>query len=404
VIVIDRVNHHLFQPLLYQVALATLAPTDITAPVRWLLRAQQNATVLLGEVTAIDADAGQVVIRHDAGETRTTFDFLVVAAGTRHSYFGHNEWQSHAPGLKSLTDALEIRTRFLNAFERAEWEPNPHIRRELQTFVVVGGGPTGVELAGILPEIVHKAMRRDFRNLNPADTRVLLVEAGPRILPSFSEAISERVMRDLAELGVEVRTGTAVTGITHDSVTLGNEVVRTRNTFWAAGNQASPIAATLGVPLNRQGRVPVEWDLSVPGHSNIFVVGDLAVLMRGDREVPGVAQGALQSGKCAGLNILRTLQRRPRKAFRYQNRGDAATIGTNKAIVDLGALVLEGRLAWFFWLFLHILYLAGFRNRVSVLVEWAYAYFSFQRGARLIVGRSGKDGQREFDAERQQLP
>jgi NADH dehydrogenase len=359
---------------------------------------------LLGEVTAIDADAGQVVIRHDAGETRTTFDFLILAAGTRHSSFGHNEWQSHAPGLKSLTDALEIRTRFLNAFERAEWEPNPHIRRELQTFVVVGGGPTGVELAGILPEIVHKAMRRDFRNLNPADTRVLLVEAGPRILPSFSEAISERVMRDLAELGVEVRTGKAVTGITHNSVTLGNEVVRTRNTFWAAGNQASPIAATLGVPLNRQGRVPVEWDLSVPGHSNIFVVGDLAVLMRGDREVPGVAQGALQSGKCAGLNILRTLQRRPRKAFRYQNRGDAATIGRNKAIVDLGALVLEGRLAWFFWLFLHILYLAGFRNRVSVLVEWAYAYFSFQRGARLIVGRSGKDGQREFDAERQQLP
>ena len=385
VIVLDRVNHHLFQPLLYQVATATLPPTDIIAPIRWLLRQQRNATVLLCEVTNIDLKRNCVHAQSDAGAAEIEFDFLIVAAGSRHSYFGHGEWEPNAPGLKSITDAIEMRSRFLLAFERAEWESDRNTRISHQTFVIVGGGPTGVELAGILPEIARRAMRKDFRILNPDDTRVVLVEGGPRLLPSFSEETSRRVERDLADLGVEVRTNTMVTGINADSVQLGNEMLRTHTVFWAAGNAASPLGKLMDAETDKQGRVKVERDLSIPGHENVFVVGDLAAFAQDGAQLPGVAQVAIQGGRAAGKNILRTLRGQERRAFRYQNRGDAATIGRNRAIIQFPGFALSGRAGWFFWLFLHILYLAGFRNRLSVLIEWGYAYFSYQRGSRLIT-------------------
>ncbi len=386
VTVVDRVNHHLFQPLLYQVATAGLAPSDITAPIRWILRRQRNTEVLLGEVTRVDPATSTVQVQHENGSAEIGFDFLVIASGSRHAYFGHEEWEPFAPGLKSLDDALGIRSRFLKAFELAEWERDDEARKRLQTFVIVGGGPTGVELAGILPEIARRAMRNDFRNLNPEHTRVVLIEAGPRLLPTFAEETSRRVLADLTELGVEVRTGAAVTHISSDTVFIGDEKIIARNVFWAAGNRASPLARTLGVPLDSQGRVAVEKDLSVPGHSNIFVVGDLAAVTQDGALVPGVAQGAIQGGRAAGNNIVRTLRGEPRKKFRYWDKGNAATIGRNKAIVELGTLTLSGRPAWLFWLFLHILYLTGFRNRLAVFIDWAFAYLSYERGARIITG------------------
>lgn len=385
VTVIDRTNHHLFQPLLYQVATAGLAPSDITVPIRWILRNERNANVVMGEVVKIDPARREVTV--DSLATPVGYDILIVAAGSRHSYFGHAAWESNAPGLKSLDDALELRRRFLTAFERAEEEPDADERNRLMTFVIVGGGPTGAELAGMMIEIVRKAMPRDFRNIDTRQTRVILIEAGPRLLPAFPERSAARARRDLERLGVEVRTGATVTDIDGSGVRIADEFIATRNVFWAAGNQASPLGAMLGGQTDRAGRVAVREDLSVPGHPEIFVAGDLAVVHETDGSlVPGVAPAAMQEGRMAAANALRIINAETTLPFRYYNKGDMATIGRNRAIAVFGGrFEVAGYPAWLLWLFIHIMYLAGFRNRLSVLVQWGYAYFTYQRGVRLIT-------------------
>jgi NADH dehydrogenase len=385
VTVVDRTNHHLFQPLLYQVATATLAPTDITAPIRWLLRKQQNTRVLLADVTGIDMSTRTVVC--DGGELTLPYDYLVVAPGARHSYFGHPEWEKTAPGLKSIDDAIVMRQRFLLAFERAERTPDERERQAHLTFAVIGGGPTGVELAGMLPLIARRTLPPEFRSVDPRRSRVILLEGGPRVLPTFSENLSMHAMRELEELGVEVRTGAIVTRIERGALWIGDERIETNNIFWAAGNEASPLGRFLGAPLDRVGRVRVSPDLSVPGHPDVFVAGDLAEMFTDEKRVPGVAPAAMQSGRHAAINILRLIEGRSTKPFRYRNKGDLATIGRHRAVAQLPSLEMWGKPAWWFWLFLHIMYLAGFRNRLSVMVEWAYAYFTYQRGARLITRR-----------------
>ncbi len=384
-LVLDRTNHHLFQPLLYQVATATLAPTDITAPIRWLLRAQRNTTVLMTSVERIDVERRLVV---DVDGVEYPYDFLIVAAGARHAYFSHPEWEPFAPGLKSIDDAIELRRRVLTAFEFAERAEDPVERAAWLHFVIVGGGPTGVELAGMLPTIARHALPRDFRRIAQMEARVTLVEAGPRVLASFPESLSEHARRDLASLGVDVRPESLVTRIVPGEVHIGDEVVRSHTVMWAAGNAASPLGASLGVPLDRVGRVLVEPDLSIPGHPEVFVVGDMASVTTRGRAVPGVAPAAMQMGPHAAKGIRRTMEARPRVPFVYVNKGDLATIGRHRAIADFGRVQVTGSLAWWFWLFLHILYLAGFRNRLSVLIEWGYSYFTYERGARLITGRA----------------
>ena len=403
VTVIDRTNHHLFQPLLYQVAMAALAPSDIIAPIRWLLRHQPNASVMLAEATSIDIN--RRIVRLDDGNREVPYDYLVLAAGSRHAYFGHDDWEPHAPGLKSLADALELRRRFLVAFEQAEWASIAADREALLTFVIVGGGPTGVELAGLIAEIAHRAIRRDFRHIDTRKTRVILIEAGPRLLPAFPEELAARARDDLIELGVEVRLNTMVTGVSADGVRLGDDRIDTRTVLWAAGNVATPLTRSLDAPLDRAGRVRVEGDLSVPSHPEIFVVGDAAVVEQDGRQVPGVAQGAMQMGTTAARNIARDLAGRARRPFHYRNKGDMATIGRRRAIADLGWVRVTGFFAWLLWLFIHILYLAGFRNRLSVLIEWAYAYFTYQRGSRLLTEQApANDGPVPRPAARRPSP
>ena len=383
VTVIDRTNHFTFQPLLYQVATAALAPSDITAPIRWILRRQQNTEVLMAEVR--DIDTARRIVRIDDELREIPYDYLIVATGSRHAYFGHNEWEPYAPGLKTIEDATEIRRRFLLAFELAEKSESEREQQEYLTFVVVGGGPTGVELSGAFPFIAKKALAPDFRRIDTRRTRVVLIEAGPRILPTFPEDLASRATRDLKDLGVEVRVNSPVTGVGPDGVSIGSEKINARTIFWAAGNNASPLGNLLGGPLDRAGRIQVNPDLSVPDHSEIFVIGDLAALVQDGRPVPGVGPAAIQEGTSAGKNIVRDLRRQPRKKFHYRNKGDLATIGRSRAIADLGWIRFSGRLAWFFWLFVHIMYLVGFRNRANVLLEWAYDYFTYQHGARLIT-------------------
>ena len=390
VLLIDRTNHHLFQPLLYQVATASLSPSDITAPIRWILRRQKNVTVLLAEVTDIDVDRKVVVI--DTPSREIPYDYLIVASGSRHAYFSHDEWEPIAPGLKAIEDAEEIRRRFLVAFERAEKSLDPREREACMTFVIVGGGPTGAELSGVFPEVARKAMHSDFRNIDTRKTRVILVEAGPRILPSFPEELARVAHRDLEELGVEVRTNSVVTRIEPGTVCIGDERIVAETVFWAAGNVASYLGKALGVPLDQAGRVMVNDDLSIPGHSEVFVVGDLALVVREDgTPVPGVCPAANQEGTAAAKNILHMLRRQPVRKFRYRNKGDLATIGRSRAIADFGRVRLTGRIAWLLWLFVHIMYLVGFRNRLSVFIQWGYSYFTYQRGVRLItsVDRDG---------------
>ena len=391
VTLVDRTNHHLFQPLLYQVATATLAPSDISVPIRWLLRRQKNTRVLLAEVTAIDVHARRVTL--DGGERELRYDYLVVAAGARHSYFGKDHWERVAPGLKSIDDAFDIRRRFLLAFERAEKATDPAERAAHLTFVIVGGGPTGVELAGIIPDVAKHALVEDFREIDTRSTRVLLLEGGRRLLPAFSEKLSERARRDLEKLKVEVRLDSLVTDVTPEGVRVGDEFIPARSVFWAAGNAASPLGKMLGVPLDRAGRVKVEADLSIPGHREVFVVGDMAYFEHEGVVVPGVAPAANQMGRSAAHNILRDLASQPREHFRYRDKGNMATIGRHKAVAVLGSLEMSGWLAWNAWLFVHIMYLVGFRNRISVLVQWAYAYFTYQRGVRLITGTVKKEQQ-----------
>jgi NADH dehydrogenase len=385
-LLIDRTNHHLFQPLLYQVATATLAATDITAPIRYLLRGQRNATVLMEVVARVDAD--RRVVETEDGR-RHSYDYLILAAGARHAYFGHPEWETFAPGLKSIDDALELRRRILGAFERAEASDDAADCEAWVTFVIVGGGPTGVELAGMIPTIAKHALAKDFRRIDPRRAQVILLEGGDRVLPTYPRELSEHARRDLIGLGVDVRTGTLVTSIEPAVVRVGHELIRARTVVWAAGNAASALGRTIGVPVDRVGRVLVEPDLSVPGHPELFVIGDMASIVTKGKPVPGVAPAAMQMGAHAARNIRRDLERRARAPFIYRNKGDLATIGRHKAIADFGKVQVTGSLAWWFWLFLHILYLAGFRNRLSVIFEWAYSYFTYERGARLITSPRG---------------
>ena len=382
VVVIDRTNHHVFQPLLYQVATATLAPTDICAPIRWLLRDQRNVDVVLTEAKSIDPRR-QIV--HCDGGRQLEYDFLIVASGARHSYFGHPEWETFAPGLKSAEDAIELRRRWLLAFERADQATDESERAAELTFVIIGGGPTGVELAGMLPTISRFALPSDFRHIDTASARIILIEGGPRILPAMPEDLSARALQDLTELGVEVRTGQRVTNVGDGWVETEGERIEARTIFWAAGNAASPLGKSLGVQTDRMGRVPVEDDLSVPGLPNVFVVGDLAVLHSKGKPVPAIAPAAIQSGKAAARNVIHSIRREGREHFRYVNKGDLATIGRYRAVGVIAGRHLGGWLAWWTWLLVHIMYLAGFRNRASVLIEWGYSFFTYQRGARLIT-------------------
>jgi NADH dehydrogenase len=379
---VDRNNHHVFQPFLYQVATAALAPSDIAVPIRWMLRKQENTRVLLAGVVRIDLDRRSAML--DDG-VELPYDYLIAAAGSRHAYFGHDDWEAHAPGLKTLADAIDVRERFLLAFERAERESDPAQRAALQTIVIVGGGPTGVELAGIMAEIVRKALRSDFRSIDTSRSNIILIEAGPRLVPAFTETLSRRALRDLLSLGVDVRLGTPVTAVGPDGVTAGTERIASRTVIWAAGNLASPLSSGLGT-TDRAGHVVVEPDLSVPGHRTVFVVGDQARVHRADgTPLPAVAQPAMQMGRCAAANIIRDLRRQDRRPFRYFNFGDMAVIGRYRALAMFPAFGIAGVAAWFVWLFIHILYLAGFRNRLSVLLQWGYAFITWQRGVRLII-------------------
>ncbi|HXY18500.1 MAG TPA: NAD(P)/FAD-dependent oxidoreductase [Gemmatimonadales bacterium] len=392
VTVVDRTNHHVFQPLLYQVATAGLSPSQIAYPVRGVLRRQANTRVLMATVTGVDVAHRRVLL----ADGDLAYDFLILAPGARHSYFGHPEWEPLAPGLKTIDDALGVRARILSAFERAERERDPERRRALLTFVVVGGGPTGVELAGAIGEIACKVMARDFRTIDTRDTRTILVEAGPRILPAFPPGLAEKAERSLERLCVEVRAGEAVTRLEEGAVWLGADRIACATVLWAAGVAPSPIGRTLGVPLDRAGRVVVNADLSIPGHPEVFVIGDLAAASdeRG-RPLPGLAPVAIQEGEYAARVVAREAGGRgaagspPRAPFRYRDRGTMATIGRAAAVVDLGRLRLSGYPAWLLWCFIHILWLIGFRNRFVVMIEWAWAYLRFERSARLITGGAG---------------
>ena len=382
VTLLDRRNHHLFQPLLYQVATAALNPSDIATPLRSVLRHAKNITVLLAEVERVDLPARRLVL--DRGEIG--YDALILAAGAGHSYFGHEDWEVLAPSLKSLEDALEIRRRVLLAYESAEREPDGAEQQALLTFVVVGGGPTGVELAGALAEISRQTIARDFRLIDPTRARIVLLEGGERVLASFPETLSRRAQDSLERIGVEVRTRAIVTGITADAVWLGGEQIRARTILWAAGVAAAPLARTLGVTLDRSGRVPVEPDLSIPGHPDAFAIGDMSLYRTREGTVlPGLAPVAMQQGTHAADNALRRLDGRPTRAFHYRDRGTMATIGRASAVAVVGGVQLSGLPAWLAWLVVHIMFLIGFRNRFLVLFEWAWAYLSWQRGARLIT-------------------
>jgi NADH dehydrogenase len=384
VTLLDRSNHHTFQPLLYQVATAGLNPADIAAPIRRILRDQRNVTVLLAEAEAIDGPGKRVLVK---GGSAMHYDHLVVATGATHSYFGHPEWERVAPGLKSIEDALEMRKRIFFAFEAAEREEDPALFHEWLSIVVIGGGATGVELAGTLAEIAKKTLARDFRRIDPREARVRLLEGSPSLLSAYVPELRDKARQQLERLGVEVRLGAKVTAVDDRGVMLGEERIASRTVLWAAGVAASPLMKSLGVPLDRAGRVEVEPDLTVPGYPEIHVVGDAATLVQDGAPVPGVARAAIDGGRHAAADIVRTLRGEARRPFHYRNLGMLATIGRGAAIADFGRIKLTGFIAWAAWLFIHILFLIGFRNRFAVLLEWAAAYVTYDRGARLITGK-----------------
>ncbi|HRJ74040.1 MAG TPA: NAD(P)/FAD-dependent oxidoreductase, partial [Terrimicrobiaceae bacterium] len=389
VIVIDRSNHYLFQPLLYQVATAGLSPADIAQPIRAILRGQENVTVVLDEVTEIRPDAREVV----TSDITFSYDHLIVAAGARHHYFGNDDWERLAPGLKSLADAVEIRRRVLIAFEVAEKARTAEERHQAMTFVVVGAGPTGVEMAGAISELARFTLRKDFRRIDPADARVILVEAGPRVLPTFAPELSESGLRQLQNLHVEVRLNSAVTRLADGEVDINEEVIRTRTVVWAAGNKASPLASMLGGSVDKQGRVKVNADLTIPGRPEIQAIGDMiAATFDGGKPVPGVSPAAMQAGAHAAGNILRQLRGEKPAEWKYFDKGSMATIGRNAAVAQIALFKFSGFLAWCAWVFVHLLFLMGFRNRSAVFLQWVWAYFTYGKGARLISGPVGTWG------------
>jgi NADH:ubiquinone reductase (H+-translocating) len=386
--VIDRTNYHLFQPLLYQVATAALSPADIAAPIRAVLRKCKNAEVMLAEVQSVDLNTRVV----HAGDLNVQYDYLILATGARHSYFGHPEWERLAPGLKSLEDAVEIRRRILLAFEYAEKISDPAARAAAMTFVIIGGGPTGVEMAGAIAEIARHTLARDFRHIDPSSARVVLIESESQVLATFPEDLRTSAMKQLQDLGVEVRTGVHATDLTEAGLRVGDEFIPCRVKIWAAGNTASFVGKSLGVPVDRVGRVIVQDDLTIPGHPEVQVIGDLANFTGKDgKSLPGVSPVAMQQGRHAARNILNMIEGRKPQRFWYFDKGSMATIGRNKAVADLRLLHLSGLPAWVAWLFVHTLFLVGFRNRVVVLFQWAWAYLTFNKGARLIT--------RNFQAE-----
>lgn len=388
VTVIDRTNHHLFQPLLYEVATAALSPADIAAPIRGILSDFSNTEVILAEVKSVDVAAKTVNI----GAREIAYDYLILATGSRHSYFGHDEWEKFAPGLKSLEDAVEIRRRLLLAFEYAERITDEAAKAAAMTFVIIGGGPTGVEMAGAIAEIARYTLAKDFRNIDPASARVVLVEGDQRVLSGFPEDLSVSAMEQLKQLGVEVRTGIHAKNLTDAGLEIGDEFIPCRLKIWAAGNAASFVGKTIGVPVDKAGRVIVNEDLTIPGHGEVQVIGDLANFShQGGKLLPGVSPVAIQQGRHAARNILAMIDDRKPQRFRYWDKGSMATIGRNKAIADLNFIHLSGRPAWLVWLFVHIIFLVGFRNRIAVLMQWAWAYVTFNKGARLIT--------RNFQAE-----
>ena len=393
VTLVDRRNHHLFQPLLYQVAMAGLSPAEIAVPIRSVLRRQKNARVLLAEAVRIDTAAHQVLLRE---APPLVYDFLVVATGALTSYFGHEEWHSVAPGLKDIEDAVEIRRRVLLAFEAAEREAEPELRQRHLTFVVIGGGPTGVELAGAIAELASYVLARDFRAINPEDTKVVLLEGGPRILSTFAPQLSDRALRSLGEMGVEVRTHAHVTQIDEEGVLLGSARIQAGTVLWAAGVAAAPLPKDLSAPMDRTGRALVERDCSLPGHPEIFCIGDAAAFLPkiGDAPLPGVSAVAMQQGRFVARQISRRIDTRPPQTFVYRDKGSMATIGRSRAVAQLGKVRLSGFIAWMTWLLVHIYYLVDFHNRTIVIINWAWSYLTYRRGARLITGRNAKGAPR----------
>jgi NADH dehydrogenase FAD-containing subunit len=384
VVLVDKRNYHLFQPLLYQVATAGLSPAEIAAPIRGIVRRQKNVSVVLGKVTGVDTAAREVV----TDQARIAYDYLILATGARHAYFGRDDWEPFAPGLKKIEDATAIRRRILLAFEQAELEADAERRRALLTFVIVGGGPTGVELAGAIAELARKALAADFRHIDPGTTRVILVEAGPRVLATFPAALSAAAERGLAKLGVEVRLGNPVQVCDADGVAVGDERIAARTVLWAAGVAASAAAKWVGAEKDRAGRIKVNADLSVPGHPDIFAIGDTAMAIHADgKPVPGIAPAAKQQGAfVGGLIAARLAGRSAPSLFRYRHLGNLATIGRKSAVADFGFLRLRGFPAWLLWSVAHVYFLIGFRNRLVVALNWLWAYATFQRGARLITG------------------
>jgi len=386
VTLIDRRNHHLFQPMLYQVATAALNPSDIAAPIRSVLRNQANAEVLLAEVSTIDVPARRVTLTDGS---QIAYDYLIVATGAHHSYFGHNEWEPLAPGLKSLEDAVEIRQRVLLAFERAERETDSVRRHAFLTFVIVGGGPTGVEMAGAVAELRRYALRRDFRRIDPGEATVMLLEGGTRLLPSYPPSLSDQAKKDLRRLGVEVRTETMVTDIRPGSVVAAGWTIPTQTVIWAAGNLASPVLKSMGAPLDSAGRAIVEPDCTIPGHPEVFVLGDAAHFEHQEGgPLPGVSPVAIQMGEYAAGVIAGDLNGEPRRAFQYWDKGQLAVIGRGRAVADIWKLHFGGLLAWLTWTFVHIFFLIGFRNRILVMIQWAWSYLTYGRGARLITAET----------------
>lgn len=386
VVIIDRRNHHLFQPLLYQVAMAGLSPAEIAAPIRAILSHGRNVKVLMGEVEQIHPEEKKIMT--SLGDI--SFDYLICAAGARHFYFGNEKWENFAPGLKTLEQATEIRRRVLVAFERAEHETDPQKKRDLLSFVVVGGGPTGVELAGALGEISRFTLSKDFRSIDPNSTRIFLIERGPRILSSFSESLSRKAARSLESLGVQISTNSQVTNITTEGVEMGGEILKAKTVLWAAGIKASALNQGLGEDLDWAGRVKVEEDLSLKGHPNIFVIGDAAHFEHGGQTLPSLAPVAIQEGEHVAKNLLLSVKKEQTKPFRYFDKGQLATIGRRKAVMEYGWLKSHGFFAWCVWLIVHIYYLIGFKNRIFVFFEWAFHYMTYKKGARLIVSKDWK--------------